>query len=88
MKSKDFRGLRKTFFFEKRLKEEMKDKSLKMWLDVGFEVEDVFGTKSMFTMRSRPYTVNTKDQVASTLAKMSLEMQLFFFKRRSCTSLA
>ena len=78
VKSKDFRGLRKTFLFEKRLKEEMKDKSLKVWLDVSFEVEDMAKKTSLFNQRSRPYVVHTKDEVASVLAKMALEMQLTF----------
>ena len=69
--------MRKTLF-EQRLKDDMKGKSTKVWFDVGFEVEDVFGTKSTFTMRSIPYTVNTEDQVESVLSNMSLEIQVVF----------
>jgi len=79
VKSKDIRGLRKMFLFEKRLQKEMgKDKSLKVWLDASFTVKDTAGTESLFTTRSRPYVVHTQEEVPTVLAKMALEMQLAF----------
>ena len=56
----------------------MRGKSTKVWFDVGFEVNDMFGTKSTFTMRSRPYIVNTEEQVESVLSSMSMEIQVVF----------
>ena len=76
--SKDLSGLRKVALFEKRLKEDAKDKSLKVWLDASFTVEDVMGKEGLFQQRSRPYIVHSQADVPSVLAKMALEMQLVF----------